>query len=383
MTLIALGIEGSANKIGIGIVTETGEILSNPRKTFITPPGTGFLPSETAEHHRKHILAILKEALTLAKITMKQINLICYTKGPGMGPPLSVGALVARTLSEMYKIPLMGVNHCVGHIEMGRLVTQIHHPTILYVSGGNTQVIAYNNKRYRIFGETIDIAIGNCLDRFARILGLSNDPSPGYNIEQLAKKGKVFVEVPYVVKGMDLSFSGILNYFEDICSAYPHLCGEGVLEEEEESKNDNNEKNKDDMNNRKRKITKKTVNNKIKNLPKDLTKEDLCFTLQETLFAMLTEVTERAMAHCDSTEVIIVGGVGCNVRLQEMIGKMAEERGGKVGSMDDRYCIDNGAMIGYAGLLEFINKGKKGIELKDATFTQRFRTDEVLVTWRE
>ena len=383
MTLIALGIEGSANKIGIGIVTETGEILSNPRKTFITPPGTGFLPSETAEHHRKHILAILKEALTLAKITMKQINLICYTKGPGMGPPLSVGALVARTLSEMYKIPLMGVNHCVGHIEMGRLVTQIHHPTILYVSGGNTQVIAYNNKRYRIFGETIDIAIGNCLDRFARILGLSNDPSPGYNIEQLAKKGKVFVEVPYVVKGMDLSFSGILNYFEDICSAYPHLCGEGVLEEEEESKNDNNEKNKDDMNNRKRKITKKTVNNKIKNLPKDLTKEDLCFTLQETLFAMLTEVTERAMAHCDSTEVIIVGGVGCNVRLQEMIGKMAEERGGKVGSMDDRYCIDNGAMIGYAGLLEFVNKGKKGIELKDATFTQRFRTDEVLVTWRE
>lgn len=383
MTLIALGIEGSANKIGIGIVTETGEILSNPRKTFITPPGTGFLPSETAEHHRKHILAILKEALTLAKITMKQINLICYTKGPGMGPPLSVGALVARTLSEMYKIPLIGVNHCVGHIEMGRLVTQIHHPTILYVSGGNTQVIAYNNKRYRIFGETIDIAIGNCLDRFARILGLSNDPSPGYNIEQLAKKGKVFVEVPYVVKGMDLSFSGILNYFEDICSAYPHLCGEGVLDEEEESKNDDNEKSKDDMNNRKRKITKKTVNNKIKNLPKDLTKEDLCFTLQETLFAMLTEVTERAMAHCDSSEVIIVGGVGCNVRLQEMIGKMAEERGGKIGSMDDRYCIDNGAMIGYAGLLEFINKGKKGIELKDATFTQRFRTDEVLVTWRE
>ena len=135
---------------------------------------------------------------------------------------------------------------------------------------------------------------------------------------------------------------------------------------------------------RKRKIAKKTVNNKIKNLPKDLTKEDLCFTLQETLFAMLTEVTERAMAHCDSTEVIIVGGVGCNVRLQEMIGKMAEERGGKVGSMDDRYCVDNGAMIGYAGLLEFMHdKHKLGFSLKETTFTQRFRTDEVLVTWRD
>ena len=385
MTFIVLGIEGSANKIGIGVITETGEILSNPRKTFITPPGTGFLPSETAEHHRKHILSILKGALALAKITMKQINLICYTKGPGMGPPLSVGALVARTLSLMYKIPLIGVNHCVGHIEMGRLVTQIYHPTILYVSGGNTQVIAYNNKRYRIFGETIDIAIGNCLDRFARILGLSNDPSPGYNIEQLAKKGKIFIEVPYVVKGMDLSFSGILNYFEDICSAFPLLCGEGVLDQEEERKNmEDAGENYDELQKRKRKITKKTVNNKIKNLPKDLTKEDLCFTLQETLFAMLTEVTERAMAHCDSSEVIIVGGVGCNVRLQEMIGKMAEERGGKVGSMDDRYCIDNGAMIGYAGYLEFVHcSNKKGIELKDSTFTQRFRTDEVLVSWRE
>lgn len=374
MTLIALGIEGSANKIGIGIVTETGEILSNPRKTFITPPGTGFLPSETAEHHRKHILTILKTALTEAKVTLKQINLICYTKGPGMGPPLSVGALVARTLSLLYKIPLIGVNHCVGHIEMGRLVTEITHPAILYVSGGNTQVIAYNNKRYRIFGETIDIAIGNCLDRFARILGLSNDPSPGYNIEQLAKKGKVFIEVPYVVKGMDLSFSGILNYFEDIISAFPHLCEANT--EEEENKTD------EEIDIRKRKINKKTCNNKIKGLPKELTKEDLCFTLQETLFAMLTEVTERAMAHCDSSEVIIVGGVGCNIRLQEMIGQMAEERGGKVGSMDDRYCVDNGAMIGYAGLLEFKEKGK-GIDLKDSTFTQRFRTDEVLVSWRE
>ncbi len=384
--LIALGIEGSANKIGIGIVTETGQILSNPRKTFITPPGTGFLPSETAEHHRKHILSLLKQALSEANITLKQISLICYTKGPGMGPPLSVGALVARTLSLLHKIPIIGVNHCVGHIEMGRLVTQINHPTILYVSGGNTQVIAYNNKRYRIFGETIDIAIGNCLDRFARILGLSNDPSPGYNIEQLAKNGKIFIEVPYCVKGMDLSFSGILNYFEDIMSAYPHLCGNLTEEEAKGENNDNNNETKlpDLLSNRKRKIAKKTVNNKIKNLPKDLTKEDLCFTLQETLFAMLTEVTERAMAHCDSTEVIIVGGVGCNVRLQEMIGKMAEERGGKVGSMDDRYCVDNGAMIGYAGLLEYMHdKYKLGFSLKETTFTQRFRTDEVLVTWRD
>lgn len=133
-----------------------------------------------------------------------------------MAQPLSVGALVTRTLSQLYSKPIIGVNHCIGHIEMGRVATQAVNPTILYVSGGNTQVIAYSEKRYRIFGETIDIAIGNCLDRFARLINLSNDPAPGYNIEQLAKLGKNYIELPYVVKGMDVSFSGILSYMEDL-----------------------------------------------------------------------------------------------------------------------------------------------------------------------
>ena len=180
---IALDIEGSANKIGVGIVTETGEILSNPRYTFITPPGTGFMPKETAEHHRAKILGLIKDALQQASLTIKDIDLFVYTKGPGMAQPLSVGAYVSRTLALLHNKPIIGVNHCIGHIEMGRLATKAQNPTILYVSGGNTQVLAYSENRYRIFGETLDIAIGNCLDRFARIIGLSNDPSPGYNIE--------------------------------------------------------------------------------------------------------------------------------------------------------------------------------------------------------
>ena len=102
-----------------------------------------------------------------------------------MAQPLSVGALVVRTLSQLYKKPLIGVNHCVGHIEMGRCVTKADNPTILYVSGGNTQVIAYSEGKYRIFGETIDNAIGNCIDKFARLLNISNDPAPGYNVEQM------------------------------------------------------------------------------------------------------------------------------------------------------------------------------------------------------
>lgn len=157
--VIAIGFEGSANKIGVGIVRD-GEVLSNVRKTYVTPPGSGFLPKETAEHHRHQILGILRDALAEAKVTPSEIDVVCFTKGPGMAPPLLTVAIVARTVAQLWNKPLLGVNHCIGHIEMGRLITGAKNPTVLYVSGGNTQVIAYSNKRYRIFGETIDIAVG-------------------------------------------------------------------------------------------------------------------------------------------------------------------------------------------------------------------------------
>nr|NVI71660.1 putative tRNA N6-adenosine threonylcarbamoyltransferase [Cucujiformia] len=134
---------------------------------------------------------------------------------------------------------------------------------------------------------------GNCLDRFARVLMISNDPSPGYNIEQLAKKGKKYAQLPYCVKGMDVSFSGILTYMEERTE---NLLNEGY------------------------------------------SPEDLCFSLQETVFAMLIETTERAMAHCNSNEVLIVGGVGCNLRLQEMMEQMCKERGAILFATDERFC---------------------------------------------
>ncbi|KAF5749406.1 hypothetical protein HS088_TW04G01375 [Tripterygium wilfordii] len=183
--MIALGFEGSANKIGVGVVTLDGTILSNPRHTYISPPGHGFLPRETAQHHLQHVIPLIKSALEAAQITPDEVDCLCYTKGPGMGAPLQVSAIVVRILSQLWKKPIVAVNHCVAHIEMGRIVTGADDPVVLYVSGGNTQVIAYSEGRYRIFGETIDIAVGNCLDRFARVLTLSNDPSPGYNIEQV------------------------------------------------------------------------------------------------------------------------------------------------------------------------------------------------------
>lgn len=222
-----------------------------------------------------------------------------------MGAPLQSVALVARTLALLWRKPLVGVNHCVGHIEMGREITGAENPVVLYVSGGNTQVIAYAAQRYRIFGETLDTAVGNCLDRFARTLGLSNAPSPGYNIELEARRAshepnQKLLQLPYLVKGMDVSFSGILATVD----ALARDASQGSTE-----------------------MT---------------SKQDLCFALQETVFAMLVEITERAMAHVGATQVLIVGGVGCNQRLQDMMAAMARERGGAVYATDERFCIDNG-----------------------------------------
>ncbi|KFH41292.1 tRNA N6-adenosine threonylcarbamoyltransferase-like protein [Hapsidospora chrysogenum ATCC 11550] len=338
---IALGCEGSANKLGIGVILHTPTsttILSNLRHTFVSPPGTGFLPKDTAHHHRTHFASLALAALREARIGPADVDCICYTRGPGMGAPLSSVAVAARTLSLLWGKPLVGVNHCVGHIEMGREITGADNPVVLYVSGGNSQVIAYAEQRYRIFGETLDIAVGNCLDRFARTLRISNDPAPGYNIEQLAKKGSRLLDLPYTVKGMDCSFSGILAAADALAAA---MEGEGA----------------------------------------DFTPEDLCFTLQETVFAMLVEITERAMAHVGSSQVLIVGGVGSNERLQQMMGHMARERGGSVFATDERFCIDNGIMIAHAGLLAYRTGFRTPIA--ESTCTQRFRTDEVLVNWRE
>ncbi|KAI0702510.1 O-sialoglycoprotein endopeptidase [Cytidiella melzeri] len=348
---IALGLEGSANKLGAGIIKHSTNgsttVMSNVRHTYITPPGEGFLPRDTAKHHRDWATTVINDSLKKAGLSIHDVDCICFTQGPGMGAPLTSVALVARTLSLLFNKPLVGVNHCVGHIEMGRQVTGAQNPIVLYVSGGNTQVIAYSQQCYRIFGETLDIAVGNCLDRFARVINLSNDPSPGYNIEQAAKRGLRLLPLPYTTKGMDLSLSGILTSTE----AY-------TLDKRFRSDSKARDGDDDDI----------------------ITPEDLCFSLQENIFAMLVEITERAMAHIGSKEVLIVGGVGCNERLQEMMGIMAEERGGKVFATDERFCIDNGIMIAQAGLLSY----RMGFEtpLPKSRCTQRFRTDEVRVAWR-
>jgi N6-L-threonylcarbamoyladenine synthase len=371
---LCLGIEGSANKLGIGIIKQAVSdpldlhVISNIRDTYNAPPGEGFMPRDTNRHHKNWISRLLIKAIDHAKETfdsdfnINKIDCIAFTKGPGMGAPLNSCAIFARTLSLRLNIPLIPVNHCVGHIEMGRAITKSQNPVVLYVSGGNTQIIAYSNNRYRIFGETLDIAIGNCLDRFARILKISNDPSPGYNIELLARNGKNLIELPYTVKGMDLSMSGILQYLEQLTKAFL--------------------KNGQSFTKQKKRKLLEYLNDTDVIDNTEITIEDLCYSFQEHLFSMLIEITERAMAHVGASEVLIVGGVGCNLRLQQMMELMCKDRNATLYATDERFCIDNGVMIAQAGLLQY-RCGYKIDSLKDTIVTQSFRTDEVFVNWRD
>ncbi len=324
--MITLGIEGTAHTLGVGIVTEE-QVLANVFDTLTTEKG-GIHPKEAAEHHARLLKPLLKKALEAAGITMDDVDLVAFSQGPGLGPALRVVATAARALAIKHDKPIVGVNHCIAHVEITKMFG-VRDPVGLYVSGGNTQVLALEGGRYRVFGETLDIGIGNAIDTFARELGIGFPGGP--KIEKLARRGEKYIELPYAVKGMDLSFSGILT--------------EAV---------------------RKYRTGRYSV-------------EDLAYSFQETAFAALVEVTERAVAHTGKEEVVLVGGVAANNRLREMLRIMTEDRGIEFFVPPYDLCRDNGAMIAYVGLRMYL--GGIRFKISDTIVKQRFRTDEVEVVW--
>jgi N6-L-threonylcarbamoyladenine synthase/N6-L-threonylcarbamoyladenine synthase/protein kinase Bud32 len=331
--MICLGIEGTAHSIGVGIVEEKNNycnIFSNLIKIY-RPEKGGIHPREAANHHAIYIADLIKDSLDKSGVDKQDIDLISFSKGPGLGPCLRTTATAARALSLSLNKPLIGVNHCVAHIEIGRgTIKDCNDPVLLYTSGANTQVIGFAEGRYRVFGETLDIGIGNCLDKFGRNVGIEFPCGP--KIEQLALKGEKYLDLPYSIKGMDIAFSGLLTAAEQM-----YKKGEKL--------------------------------------------EDLCYSIQETTFAALTEITERAMAHIERKQVLLGGGVAANKRLCNMVNTMAEERGGSFFVPTKDLCIDNGAMIAWLGILMY-NSGVR-MNVENSFIDQRFRTDMVDVTWRE
>lgn len=327
--MIGLGIESTAHTFSCAIIEKKGKkgkILSDVRKIYRPPKGEGIHPREASRHHIENSPTVLSDSLKEAKITIKDLDLISYAAGPGLGPCLRVGAVVARSLASYYDIPIYPVNHAIGHIELGKLLTDAKNPLVLLVSGGHTMLLAFLNKQWRVFGETLDITLGQLLDQFGRSIGLA---SPcGENIEELAKTSSKYVILPYSVKGNDVSFSGLLS------------------------------------------ATKSIVPN---------SKADACFSLQETAFAMVSEAVERALSFTGKKEFLIVGGVAANKRLSEMLKDVCKRHGCKFFVAPQRFAGDCGSQICWTGLLE--SKVKKGVSLKNTFVTQSWRLDSVKVNY--
>jgi len=322
--MIILGIESTAHTFGVAVI-KGKKILSNVSDTYKTEKG-GIIPTEAAKHHEKIKEEIILKALKEANVKLTDVDLISYSKSPGLAPCLRVGKDFAKELSEKLNKPAIGVNHCIAHLEIGRLMTRAKDPVLLYASGANTQIIAYASGKYRIFGETLDVGVGNFIDTFARSAGLGFPGGP--KIQELAKKSTNLIELPYSVKGMDVSFSGMLTNLQQKLKTHSMA--------------------------------------------------DLSYSLQETAFSMLLEVSERAMAHLGKKELLLGGGVACNKRLQEMARIMCKERGAKFFCPANEFLSDNAAMIAWLGELEY----NSGIRQKDIDFDPSERTDMVDVSWR-
>ncbi len=334
MTMI-LGIESTAHTLSFGLVSGEGDALPSSSDLY-TPEKGGIHPREAADHHSEIAGHLLQNLLQDNSLNSSDISAIAFSQGPGLGPCLRVGASIARGLSHSWNVPLVGVNHCVAHIEIGRNQTNCDDPVLLYVSGGNTQIIARKGGRYRVLGETLDIGIGNMLDKFARTHGMAFPGGP--KIELLAKKWLTSdtarsmdqISLPYAVQGMDLSFSGIMTAANQRVSDGRPL-------------------------------------------------EEVCWALQEHSFAACIEVAERAMAHAGKDELLLGGGVACNGRINEMAQLMCEDRGAVAYCPPKQFCIDNGTMIAELG--RRMLSVSESTDLIDSAVSPGLRTDQTIVRW--
>ena len=331
--LICLGIESTAHTFGVGIANGSGKVLADCRSSYLPPVGKGIHPREAARHHSDVASKLINEALNEAKLTSKDLGLISFSQGPGMGPCLRTGAVIARTLANILEIPLIGVNHVVSHIEIGKVLTGAKNPVILMVSGGTTQISSLINKYYTIFGETLDISIGNCLDKFSREVGIHDPekPWPRPIFDKVAAKGKNYHELPYSVKGMSVSFSGLLT-------AAIRLVKEDKIDV-----------------------------------------ADAAYSLQETALSMLTEIAERAIAHTRTSELMVVGGFARNKRFSEMLQAICEDWNLELLICPYQFASDNGTMIAWGGILAYQAHG--GMQMDNSLVKPDWRSDKVKIDW--
>jgi len=281
------------------------------------------------QHHCEVAPKVLHQTLRAWNRPLKELDSIAFSAGPGLGPVLRTGATIARAIAYWLRRPLVPIHHAIGHIEIAALMTEATDPLVVLVSGGHTTITAFAGHRWRVFGETEDITLGNLLDMLAREAEL---PTPGGpEVERLAHEGTKLLRLPYIVKGNDVSYSGLLT-------AASRLLHEGE------------------------------------------TLEDVCHSVQEVAFSMLAEAAERALVHTGKCEILLTGGVAANQRLRDMLQAVAEDQDVRYLVVPKEFSGDSGAQIAWTGVLA--SRAGLKIEISRSFVKPRWRLDAVDVPWR-
>jgi len=327
--LFCLGIESTAHTFGASIVSGDGTILSDVRDIHRSMPGKGIHPREAADHHSDVSAKVLLEVFRVSKLNPEKLDGVSIALGPGLGPCLRVGATVARALCSYLHVPLIPINHAIGHIEIGALMTGALDPLVVLVSGGHTAIAAFASGRWRIFGETEDITIGNLFDMFAREINLASPAGP--EIEKLAEKASKFIPLPYVVKGNDVSYSGLLTA-------------------------------------------------SLAKLRSGACREDVCYSMQEVACSMLAEAVERSLAYTAKKEVLLTGGVAANKVLQAKLEGVARLHDATAYVVKPPFTGDNGAQIAWTGILAL----GAGVvtSVSESNIKPKWRLEDVDIPWR-
>ena len=319
-----LAIESSCDETSVAIVKNGKEVVALTINTQIKVHENygGVVPEIASRMHTENITIVLNETLKKANMSIKDIDAIAVTYGPGLMGSLLVGVEAAKTISLVYNKPLIAVNHLAGHIYANNLENTMQFPLLaLIISGGHTDIVYMpEDYKFEVLGSTLDDAIGEVYDKVARVLGLKYPGGP--NVEKMALNGKPSYKLPIPMydDSFNLSFSGLKSSIINL-------------------------------------VHNETQRNNAIN------KEDFACSFQTTATDELVRKLELAIKKTNIKDVIIAGGVSANMYIREEITKMAQKYDVNVTVPKLLYCTDNAAMIGAAAYPLYLKRKFADLDL--------------------
>ncbi len=319
-----LSIETSCDETSIAIVKNGSEVVA---LTILTQMDThanfgGVVPEIASRMHTENITMVLEETLNKAHMKVSDCDAIAVTYSPGLLGSLLVGVEFAKVLSYVYDLPLIKVNHLIGHIYANKIDDKLKFPSLaLVISGGHTELIKMKDDyKFELLGETQDDAIGEAFDKVARVIGLKYPGGP--NIEKLAREGENTYKLPKMANDDTYNFS-----YSGLKSSVINLV--------------NNERQRGN----------------------EINKADLACSFQTAAVEELTRKLEKALKETKIKNVIIAGGVSANKYLRGEIQKVCDKYKAKLNLPEFIYCTDNAAMIGAAAYPLYLKKEFADLDL--------------------